>query len=186
MNDVNKHNLHLPRNLEQFPEYAQKYPSLQRKHLCDVKRGIHYPNLPSFRHIERDNALHKLPDEHCRNTTLCNPECFEDIPQVEKPFRKYQIASFDKFVEKYSFAPQNLVCPELDILKVCPKERRDWKDTLAKEHSEELSIYVDPHLKAKTVTSGSCDSCHILRGTSCDRYKSWNAAAMPDWYVQKY
>ena len=67
-----QHN-HPSRNLNHFPEYAQKYPSFARYHLCDVKRGISYPNQPTFRNIDRDNVLHKLSDEHCRHTTLCGP-----------------------------------------------------------------------------------------------------------------
>lgn len=67
-----QHN-HPSRDLSHFPEYAQKYPSLARYHLSDVKRGISYPNPPTLRNIDRDDVLHKLSDQHCRHTTLCGP-----------------------------------------------------------------------------------------------------------------
>lgn len=64
---------HLPRDLSHLPEYAQKYPSLTRYQLSDVKRSIYHPSEPTLRQIDRDDVLHKLPDEHCRHTTHCGP-----------------------------------------------------------------------------------------------------------------
>ncbi|GFU03824.1 uncharacterized protein NPIL_394781 [Nephila pilipes] len=69
--EVNEHDFHKQKDLSKFPFYAQKYPSLERSHLCDVKRSLYNPSIPSMRKMDMDDAMHKLPDRHCRNTTLC-------------------------------------------------------------------------------------------------------------------
>ncbi|GBM30313.1 hypothetical protein AVEN_174127-1, partial [Araneus ventricosus] len=67
-----EHDFHKPKDLSRFPEHAQKYPSLERTHLCDVQRSTYNPAIPTLRQMDMDNALHKLPDQHCRTTTLCS------------------------------------------------------------------------------------------------------------------
>lgn len=47
------------------------HPSLaHRKHmLASVKEGLYHPMLPTFRRMDMDTAVHKLPEEHSRTTT---------------------------------------------------------------------------------------------------------------------
>ena len=35
-----------------------------------VKECLYHPNLPTFRRMDIDTAAHKLPDEHCRTTSI--------------------------------------------------------------------------------------------------------------------
>ncbi len=37
--------------------------------LASVKKEIYNPKIPTIRHMERDEVLCRLPDEHCRHTT---------------------------------------------------------------------------------------------------------------------
>ncbi|GFO02703.1 testis, prostate and placenta-expressed protein [Plakobranchus ocellatus] len=55
------------------PSYAYHYPSLKRVQLAAVKHGMFHPDVPRLRRMDMDNAIHKLSDEHCRNTTTCGP-----------------------------------------------------------------------------------------------------------------
>ncbi|WAR13529.1 TEPP-like protein [Mya arenaria] len=56
-----------------IPSYSYQYPSFQRVQLAAVKEGLFHPRIPSFRRMDMDTAGHKLPDEHCRTTTMCGP-----------------------------------------------------------------------------------------------------------------
>ena len=35
-----------------------------------VKESLYHPKLPTFRKMDIDTAAHKLPDEHCRTTSM--------------------------------------------------------------------------------------------------------------------
>ena len=35
-----------------------------------VKESLYHPKLPTFRRMDIDTAAHKLPDEHCRTTSM--------------------------------------------------------------------------------------------------------------------
>jgi len=35
-----------------------------------VKESLYHPSLPTFRRMDIDTAAHKLPDEHCRTTSV--------------------------------------------------------------------------------------------------------------------
>jgi len=50
---------------------AVLYPCFgQRSHmLASVKEGLYHPMLPTFRRMDMDTAMHKLPEEHSRTTT---------------------------------------------------------------------------------------------------------------------
>ena len=37
--------------------------------LASVKEGLYHPMLPTFRRMDMDTAMHKLPEEHSRTTT---------------------------------------------------------------------------------------------------------------------
>lgn len=37
--------------------------------LASVKEGLYHPMLPTFRRMDMDTAVHKLPEEHSRTTT---------------------------------------------------------------------------------------------------------------------
>lgn len=37
--------------------------------LASVKDGLYHPMLPTFRRMDMDTAMHKLPEEHSRTTT---------------------------------------------------------------------------------------------------------------------
>ena len=37
--------------------------------LASVKKQLYNPVLPTIRHMERDEVLCRLPEEHCRHTT---------------------------------------------------------------------------------------------------------------------
>ena len=37
--------------------------------LASVKNGLYHPMLPTFRRMDMDTAMHKLPEEHSRTTT---------------------------------------------------------------------------------------------------------------------
>lgn len=40
--------------------------------LASVKDMLYHPNLPTFRQMDRDDVMRKLPTEHCRTTTTCS------------------------------------------------------------------------------------------------------------------
>ncbi|CAF2362779.1 unnamed protein product [Rotaria sp. Silwood2] len=50
------------------PKTFTGFPAHQSK-LAAIKKQLYNPNLPSIRHMERDDVLCRLPDEHCRHTT---------------------------------------------------------------------------------------------------------------------
>lgn len=37
--------------------------------LASVKEGLYHPMLPTFRRMDMDTAMHRLPEEHSRTTT---------------------------------------------------------------------------------------------------------------------
>ena len=37
--------------------------------LASVKEGLYHPMLPTFRRMDMDTAVHRLPEEHSRTTT---------------------------------------------------------------------------------------------------------------------
>lgn len=47
------------------------YPSFGHRinMLASVKDGLYHPMLPTFRRMDMDTAMHKLPEEHSRTTT---------------------------------------------------------------------------------------------------------------------
>nr|XP_033796148.1 testis, prostate and placenta-expressed protein [Geotrypetes seraphini]XP_033796149.1 testis, prostate and placenta-expressed protein [Geotrypetes seraphini] len=53
------------------------YPPTRVK-LAGVKESIYNPNLPTMRKMEMDSMRGKLSDEHCRTTTTCTQEDFEN------------------------------------------------------------------------------------------------------------
>ncbi|XP_059143005.1 testis, prostate and placenta-expressed protein-like [Physella acuta] len=58
------------------PDNAYHHPTKRRVRLASVKTTLFHPNLPTLRHIERDNKMCKLPDEHCQTTTCCTERDF--------------------------------------------------------------------------------------------------------------
>ncbi|GIY06578.1 uncharacterized protein CDAR_487271 [Caerostris darwini] len=123
----NEHYHHKPKDLSRLPAYAQKYPSLERSHLCDVKRSTLNPAIPTFRMKDMDDVLHKLTDTHCRHTTLCSADCFEKYSYVSHdPTHKVIRRDYciEKLMKKYSFDVNKLRNPDFDILKTCPPERK--------------------------------------------------------------
>ncbi|CAF1055652.1 unnamed protein product [Rotaria sordida] len=47
--------------------------------LAAMKKQLYNPRLPTIRHMERDDVLCRLPDEHCRHTTSLTTEQFENF-----------------------------------------------------------------------------------------------------------
>lgn len=64
--NVSKMNSKNPINI---PQYAFKYPCSSRLNLSATKHGIFNSLLPSFRTIDRDTHMNKLPYEHCQTST---------------------------------------------------------------------------------------------------------------------
>ncbi|CAF0838015.1 unnamed protein product [Adineta steineri] len=56
-----------------FSEYRP-----QRYRLTAVKKQLYNPKVPSIRHMERDEVLCRLPEEHCRHTSTYTEEQFEN------------------------------------------------------------------------------------------------------------
>lgn len=52
-----------------IPSYAYKYPCSSRVKFSATKHGIFNPFLPSFRTVDRDKHMNKLPYEHCQTST---------------------------------------------------------------------------------------------------------------------
>ncbi|UJR25586.1 hypothetical protein I4U23_006930 [Adineta vaga] len=50
-----------------------------RYKLASVKKQIYNPIVPTIRHIERDEVLCRLPDEHCRHTSSFTEEQFQNF-----------------------------------------------------------------------------------------------------------
>ncbi|XP_072168855.1 sperm microtubule inner protein 8-like [Diadema setosum] len=67
----------MPAALE-APYYVPNYPTLRRVQLAAAKEGLYHPSLPTFRRMDMDTAAHRLPDEHCRTTTVIGPLDFQN------------------------------------------------------------------------------------------------------------
>ncbi|GFY68390.1 uncharacterized protein TNIN_298801 [Trichonephila inaurata madagascariensis] len=132
--EVSEHDFHKQKDLSNLPRYAQKYPSLERSHLCDVKRSMYNPAIPTLRRMDMDDAVHKLPDQHCRDF------CFENLAR------------------KYNFDINKLRNPDFDILRVCPPERKYMEAIMAKQNYGQYCIQFDPCLlEASKDLKESCD-----------------------------
>ncbi|CAL1537183.1 unnamed protein product [Lymnaea stagnalis] len=60
------------------PDYLHHYPTFKRVRLAAVKEVIFNPDLPTFRHMDRDTVMCKLCDEHCQTTSCCTPRDFAE------------------------------------------------------------------------------------------------------------
>lgn len=56
--------------------------------LASVKEGLYHPMLPTFRRMDMDTAVHKLPEEHSRTTTPLTRGTDNAITQ-----RRYKLVS---------------------------------------------------------------------------------------------
>lgn len=52
---------------QRYPQMRQFGPRLHM--LASVKEGLYHPMLPTFRRMDMDTAVHRLPEEHSRTTT---------------------------------------------------------------------------------------------------------------------
>lgn len=60
----------------QLPVIQPSRPKINM--LASLKEGLYHPCLPTFRRMDMDNAAHKLPEEHSRNTTPLNHDDFKN------------------------------------------------------------------------------------------------------------
>ncbi|XP_012947001.1 testis, prostate and placenta-expressed protein [Aplysia californica] len=109
-----------------MPSYTYHYPSFKRVQLAAVKQGMFHPSPPRLRRMDMDNAIHKLSDEHCRNTTTCGPRDFSNAtstPFMPPPQRlhSYDITETGKQVHRQYTTPEELA-----------RSRKEWSDFLAK------------------------------------------------------
>lgn len=51
--------------------------------LASVKEGLYHPMLPTFRRMDMDTAVHKLPEEHSRTTTPLTRGTDTEIAKLE-------------------------------------------------------------------------------------------------------
>uniref|UniRef100_A0A452RQ70 Sperm microtubule inner protein 8 n=1 Tax=Ursus americanus TaxID=9643 RepID=A0A452RQ70_URSAM len=49
-----------------------------RNHLAGVKQQLYHPALPSLRRMDMDSVRACLSDEHCRSTTYCRKDDFDN------------------------------------------------------------------------------------------------------------
>lgn len=49
------------------------------KKLASVKHCMYHPELPTIRHMQRDNICRKLPIDHCRTATSVTKEQFDNF-----------------------------------------------------------------------------------------------------------
>lgn len=64
----------------EIPKHAFVYPNFDRIKLATIKDSIHHPRVPavpSFRRVDRDDQLKRLPDEHVRTSVPCGKELYE-------------------------------------------------------------------------------------------------------------
>lgn len=110
----------LPMNM---PSYSYRYPTLRTVKLAAVKEGLFHPRLPTFRHMDRDTAMHRLPDEHCRTTTSCGPEDFRRATTTlftnETPLPSAGITETGRRLQRFYTAPVEL-----------RQTRGDWSEFL--------------------------------------------------------
>lgn len=69
-----------PRIRVEIPKYAFVYPNFDRIKLATIKDSIHHPRVPavpSFRRVDRDDQLKRLPDEHVRTSVPCGKEFYK-------------------------------------------------------------------------------------------------------------
>ncbi|RUS88275.1 hypothetical protein EGW08_003977 [Elysia chlorotica] len=101
------------------PDHVYHYPCFRRANLASIKHQILRPDFPTFRRLERDDLLHKLPDEHCRTTTSCTTFDFRNatmnpLIQPIKEFHCMDCTETGYAVKKSYFTPidiqrQNLI-----------------------------------------------------------------------------
>ncbi|RUS71294.1 hypothetical protein EGW08_020937 [Elysia chlorotica] len=108
------------------PSYAYHYPSFKRVQLAAVKHGMFHPDVPRLRRMDMDNAIHKLSDEHCRNTTSCGPRDFSNATSTPfmPPARRlhsFDITETGKQMHRQYTTPQELT-----------RARKEWSDFLNK------------------------------------------------------
>lgn len=161
-----------------MPSYTYHYPSFKRVQLAAVKQGMFHPSAPRLRRMDMDNAIHKLSDEHCRNTTTCGPRDFSNAtstPFHPAPQRlhSYDITDTGKQLHRSYTTPQELT-----------RARSEWSQFLNKS-PERYDINLP--------TAGSSKDIHFegyaVRYLRPDITKSWKYTLQQepklDQYAQK-
>ncbi|RMX59206.1 hypothetical protein pdam_00007732 [Pocillopora damicornis] len=78
--------------------------------LASVKEGLYHPMLPTFRRMDMDTAVHKLPEEHSRTTTPLTREDFESrtitlFRPAEKSLSGTRITETGRQLQSTSYQP---------------------------------------------------------------------------------
>lgn len=76
-------------------------PMTRRYHLAGVKEDLYNPRLPSFRRMDMDSVLCKLPHEHSRLSSPCNAEDFKSL----HPARRIESQKVYTTTRKKSMSP---------------------------------------------------------------------------------
>ncbi|KAH9500058.1 hypothetical protein Btru_076498 [Bulinus truncatus] len=95
------------------PDYVHHYPTFKSVQLAAVKEKLYNPNLPTFRHEDRDNVMGKLCDEHCKTTSCCTPRDFAEAEMnaLRPPVNKLHcldVTRTGKALSRLYFTPQEV------------------------------------------------------------------------------
>eukprot|EP00111_Clytia_hemisphaerica_P000712 TCONS_00002098-protein len=105
-----------------------------------VKECLYHPSLPTFRRMDIDTAAHKLPDEHCRTTSLYESEHFKNatVSLYKPPRRPLACATVTETGKNQ--LDYKVSCPQSSIQK--QHEKSDENDRLS--HSGYSMRYLSP------------------------------------------
>ncbi|XP_074618735.1 sperm microtubule inner protein 8-like isoform X2 [Acropora palmata] len=135
---------------------AVLYPCFgQRSHmLASVKEGLYHPMLPTFRRMDMDTAMHKLPEEHSRTTTPLTRNDFKNssitlFKPADRPLSGTGITETGKQLQATSYQPiESGGMAEFLQRSMTAKSREKQPSPLApNELLEPYTFMPEPYLK---------------------------------------
>lgn len=125
-----------------------------RRMLAAVKEGMIHPQPPSYRRIDRDNTLCKLPIEHCRNSTSRSADDFKSstitlFRPADRPLSGTRITETGRQLQATSYQPvESGGMAEFLKRSMTAKSREKQPSPLApNEPCEQYTFMPEPYLK---------------------------------------
>ncbi|XP_068697276.1 sperm microtubule inner protein 8-like isoform X2 [Montipora capricornis] len=122
--------------------------------LASVKEGLYHPMLPTFRRMDMDTAMHKLPEEHSRTTTPLSRKDFKNstitlFRPADRPLSGTRITETGRQLQATSYQPiESGGMSEFLQRSMTAKSRERQLSSLApNEPLEPYTFMPEPYLK---------------------------------------
>ncbi|XP_027052228.1 testis, prostate and placenta-expressed protein-like isoform X2 [Pocillopora damicornis] len=121
--------------------------------LASVKEGLYHPMLPTFRRMDMDTAVHKLPEEHSRTTTPLTREDFESrtitlFRPAEKSLSGTRITETGRQLQSTSYQPiESGGMAEFLKRSMTSQSQKQPSPLPPNEPSEPYTFMPEPYLK---------------------------------------